>query len=163
MLTINNTAEEVIHHHRQLNLKDCCYFAAYAWMDVKQVILTKAWRKLVNNIENIQEEDTDTTTTDIKETLSILHVIPGCGDCDNADVRKWFECDETCLIDPDTSVVNETQFESNDDDNVPESFEAFEALEKGLRWYEAQRECNYAELKVLKKLCDLAAKKICDS
>ncbi|KAK1124293.1 hypothetical protein K0M31_006665, partial [Melipona bicolor] len=48
----------------------------------------------------------DNKTTNLQEIIFALCVIPGCGDCDNTDVIKWLQCDETFLIGHDTSVVH---------------------------------------------------------
>lgn len=67
--------------------------------------------------------------------------IPGC-DCDSDDVMQYsFQCDE----DNNEDNINFTQIETADkskDEDVFSHVELFESFEKGLRWFEAQQECN---------------------
>lgn len=54
---------------------------------------------------------------------------------------EWFQLDETSSIDHDANVIwasnNKLEHEYNGNDGISQRFEAFDALEIGLRWYEA--------------------------
>lgn len=45
-------------------------------------------RKLSNNIVEINDDMKDAETTIVQETNCALHRIPGCGNCNDADVKK---------------------------------------------------------------------------
>lgn len=47
----------------------------------------------------------DNTTTDVEETLSASPRNTKNGDCDNAGMIEWFQCDETLSIDHGTDVL----------------------------------------------------------
>lgn len=47
----------------------------------------------------------DNIATDVGETLTALHRIPGIGGCDNTKGIEWFQCDEPYSFDYDTNVT----------------------------------------------------------
>lgn len=87
-----------------------------------------------------------------------MNTIPGSGDCDNVDVMEWLQCDEYSSIGRDTNVMcasnNGSRHEYNGNDDVPQCFEVFEALETTAKT-ETHEERKFAELDLLKKLYNL--------
>lgn len=161
--------EDVIELHKKLNLKDCSYLIASAWSSITNITLERAWRKLLihNESEEINEEEM--LSADTTEIVSILHRIPGCMECNADDVTEWFRSNEnTSFVTMNTvnntlnSHIEQEKCDESDIEDVPSHSEAFEAIEKALRWSEKQTECNSTQLTVLKNLCDLAARKIWD-
>lgn len=104
--TNDTTGENTIQLHKQLGLQDCGYEMAYAWLGIRCVTLRRAWRKLVNYVEDtIQDEVEDNITTDVEETLSALNAIPGFGYCNSPDVIEWYQRDAPSSIDYGANVT----------------------------------------------------------
>lgn len=50
----------------------------------------------------------------------------------------------------------------SDKEEIPSRTEAFVTVEKGLEWFEMEKECNSMQFLALKQFYDLATKKILD-
>lgn len=55
----------------------------------------KWWNKLLSEIDHIVDNNQiSEISSGINEILLSLHNIPGCTNCDESDVTKWFENNE---------------------------------------------------------------------
>lgn len=177
-LLLADDEESVISLSKKLNLKDCCYMLADAWNTLTQDNLRNAWNKLVGKNEKNAENDVNTTETDLNEMTNILFPqIAGFSDCNRDDAQTWLECDNDPgfqILDDDEIVDmvqeeeedserEEHDFSDNEEESGPSHAEAFTALETVLSWYEKQDESCAAQLLLLKRMRDLAAKKRCSN
>ncbi|XP_060819669.1 jerky protein homolog-like [Bombus pascuorum] len=85
-----NTKEEVIDHHKELNIWDCCHIVHKAWSKVDSAIIKRAWDKLLT-FDVIRNVDAKKRKSDIFKTVKLLHSLPGCEQCNENDVSNWFE------------------------------------------------------------------------
>ncbi|XP_043797718.1 jerky protein homolog-like [Apis laboriosa] len=142
--------ENMIEKYKKLNLKNCFYIVTNEWNNIKSITLKRAWKKLLmREIEEINKQER-TVEANIEETITTLGRIPEC-DCDSDDVMQWFQCDKDNSNNEDNINFTQTEAvnESNDED-MSSYVEVFESFEKGLRWFEAQRECNSTQLVTIK-------------
>ncbi|XP_006622876.1 tigger transposable element-derived protein 2-like [Apis dorsata] len=118
------------------------------WSNIKSITLKRAWKKLLmREIEEINKQE-KTVEANIEEIVTTLDRIP---ECDSDDVMQWFQCDKDNSNNEDNINFTQTEAvnESNDED-MSSYIEVFESFEKGLRWFEAQRECNSTQLVTIK-------------
>ncbi|XP_044018036.1 jerky protein homolog-like [Aphidius gifuensis] len=173
LLLNDGTEEGVIQFAKALTLKHCCYMAADAWDNLTEENLKKAWMKLW--LEPVEVETNEETDDNVNDIVDLFNQIPGFNDCDNHDATDWLTTDENDpgyhVLDDDEIINlsqnasgNEESEESSSDESVssskgPSHAEAFKAFETGLEWFEKQAESCPAQLLLLKRLRDLAAKK----
>lgn len=167
-LVMAEDEEDVTALNKKINLKDCCYMIADSWHNISKDNLKNAWNKLLGN-KRYDDENYD----DLSEIADMFQVIPGFFKYDTYDALLWLQNDN----DPDfpfltedeiVSFVQEEEEPSTDDEDgeyegnrkrKPSHEEAFAALETAMCWYEQQAESCPAQLLLLKRIRDLAAKK----
>lgn len=172
LLIAERDEDSVITFSKQLNLKDCCHMLADSWDSLTKENLKNGWNKLWKiqddkQIESVQGEN----MTDI---AAICQNIPGFEECDEQDVNEWLESDHNLqghqiyeddeIVDVVSNMADDNAEDSSDDDHdnddpKPSHSDAFNSLETAMKWFENQPESNSAELLVLKRIRDLAAKK----
>ena len=90
----------VVSFWKQLNMKDAMFMVTKAWMMFQKLA---SWNKLLvsQNAEELVEEPS------VQDILNALEFIPGCGDCDETNVKDWIEMDS-----------NDQSYQIQDDDEI---------------------------------------------
>ena len=152
----------VVKFWKKLNLKDTMFFAVKAWDDIPQSSLRASWNKLLSQPDSETVEE----ATIIPEMVQDLESIPGCGDCNEADVRDWIGLDDNDqgyqLLNDEEIKQSVTDSTSNDeaeqsvedsiDDTrpIPSHGEVFSMLDQCLPWLENQAETTPSQVFFLK-------------
>jgi uncharacterized protein (DUF433 family) len=92
-LAENDKEDEVIDNHKDLSMWDCCRIVHRAWSKVDDVVIRRAWDRLLR-CTNMCLETTKEEKRDISKTCQSLSMTPGCKSCDEDDVIKWFQVDK---------------------------------------------------------------------
>lgn len=154
---------------KKLNLKNVVYWIASAWNQVKGRTLQKSWSKLIQHEEGriIEAE------SDHEESLQQIFVkIPGCENVTESEVNEWLNSDNVEDEMTDQELIesvckNANEISSDDDDevectdNIPVKMshsEGLEALEKALTYVEQQENATAADVLLIKRWRDIAAK-----
>lgn len=163
----------------KLSLKECCYMLSDAWITLTQKIMQDNWKKMLE-ISKVPTEviGHKAEEKDLKEFAELFKALPGFSKCTLENAREWLKIDSR---DPAYHILNEDEIVTSvkkfhfvkecdvsdlDDDDVaegesyPTDTEAFNAFDVAMEWCELQKECSSEQLILLKRLKDLAAKKI---
>lgn len=93
-LVTSNMLDNAILNHKDLIMWDCCRMIRDAWSNVENTILENAWGKLLMEKDDQKKfGDISIIKKDIKETVSLLHQLPGCQRCNTVGVKNWYEID----------------------------------------------------------------------
>ncbi|XP_033303706.1 jerky protein homolog-like [Bombus bifarius] len=92
-LSIYNTEEEVIDLYKELSVWDFCRFVNDAWTLIGHSILVNSWDNLLRPIDMRRTQYTETWDADISNAVELLHTLPGCEQCQNVHVFRWFNMD----------------------------------------------------------------------
>lgn len=154
---------------KKLNLKNVVYWIASAWNQVKGSTLEKSWSKLIQH----EEGRITTAESDHEESLQqIFTKIPGCENVTETEVNEWLNSDNVEDEMTDQELIesvckNANEISSDDDDevectdNIPVKMshsEGLEALEKALTYVEQQENATAADVLLIKRWRDIAAK-----
>nr|CAD7602450.1 unnamed protein product [Timema genevievae] len=189
LLLAERDEESVLQFVKNLSLKDAIYMVEDAWGSLTDDNLKNAWKKLwpIPETPNQgQDEANSQTTSDANtptdaEVVALFQTLPGFEQCDEFD-REWFESDGN---DPGYQHLNDDEIvhqviednnngsnirESDDDEEMdaeeaagPSHSDAYEAFQTAMNWLERQPEGTVTQLVLLKRLRDMAAKKLTSS
>ncbi|XP_043914003.1 jerky protein homolog-like [Protopterus annectens] len=174
-LLLAEDEESVVAFSKRLNLKDRCYMVADAWNTFSQDNIKKPWNRLLGERGETETTDVD-ASEDLNEIVDMFQAIPGFSSYDKDDAQMWLENDN----DPGFQILNDDEIVSfmqeeekavTDDEEAecedgeesrksgPSHEEAFTALKTAMSRYEQQEESCPTHLLLLKRMCDLTAKK----
>ena len=135
----------VVSFWKQLNMKDVMFMITKAWNDVPETTVQASWNKLLvsQDAEELVEEPP------VQEFLNALEFIPGCGDCDETNVKDWIEMDS-----------NDQGYQIQDDDEIARTItdgstsNAVEEEECDTECTEEERACpSHAEVQDMLTKC----------
>lgn len=155
-------------------MKDVIYWVAEAWDNVKSETLKKSWRKLLQknfdeNNKNEKNEDSDTPSqeNENEQLLDLVRQLPGCEDANDNEVEEWLNQDDQYELTDNAiveCVIGETR-DSSDEGEEEEGgvakvthVDGTAALELALRYVEQQSTATPADVMVLRRWRDYAAK-----
>jgi hypothetical protein len=92
-LADSDKEDEVIDNHKDLNMWDCCRIVHRAWSKVDDVVIRRAWTRVLKCTDFCYEIAKE-AKPDISKTCQSLSKTPGCKSCDEDDVKKWFQVDK---------------------------------------------------------------------
>lgn len=151
---------------KEINLKNVAYWIAEAWSQVKNSTLQKSWSKIIK-----QEMEPCADYENNNENLHELVVkIAGCENLTQADVCEWINGDELVEELTDTELIktvcnngDETVLSDASDNETEISAkishsDGLEALQKALTYVEQQENATAADVLLIKRWRDIAAK-----
>lgn len=181
LLLATDDEDSLVNFQRKLSLKECCYMLADAWGTLAEQHMRDTWKKQWGH-PNEREDPAASRgdENDLKEFAELFKALPGFSRCTLENAREWLKID---AFDPGEQMLDEdeivTSVKAGEDSDVPSdedgedeesqessSFrypshpEAFNALDTAMEWCERQGECSPDQLLLLKRLRDLAARKI---
>lgn len=168
---------DIISTLKQITIKDVIYMTAAAWEEETAVALNKTWRKLWPNVpttvsQNENEPDVPVECSD-ENFVSLLNSLVGGSEIQINDIAEWIQGDEEPhpILSEDDIVAacsshQAGELSSDDDDGPslqekkgPNHSEATRMFEDLMVYLEQQEETSPAELLLIKRLRDRAAKK----
>lgn len=175
---------DLISSLRSISIKNVVYWISQAWDSVQESTIQKSWSKLsvCSDDSNLgtDSEDDDLPLSEIRrkcrcasdddenETLlNLMQQLRGCETVTETDIKQWTTSDDVeqeYSIEDLISIQQPTQGESeNDEDETEEARvshkEGFASLEKALLYVEQQPEATAADVLLIKRWRDAAAKK----
>ena len=93
-LSANITKRDVIEHHRNLRMWDCCRIVHDAWSRIDDTILINSWDSILwpENVRTV--EQAEKWDAYIRKAIKLLHKLPGCKQCHEIEVFDWFHIEE---------------------------------------------------------------------
>lgn len=173
---IDDEEHGVVDILKAFNVKSVLYMVSESWEQVARSSLIKSWKKLWPNVcdlpENQTESEADKTNNEVQpqEFLEMFRKVDGCSDVDINDIECWLEEDNDggygLLTDEQivATCSNKDNIDDTDEENVeqPEVISHAEAtshLDELMVYFEQQNETTPAELLMLKRMRDRAARK----
>lgn len=181
--------EDIINGLRKITLKNVIYWVSQAWDSVRASTIQKSWSKTIDFENSCDSEEdiplselaskfrgrkemlceTDKNEEEEKSLFELMQTIEGCENVTRQDVVEWTTADdleEELSIEEITAAFQETG-EDDDDDEVVDGEppikishqEGFAALEKALIYIEQQPEATAADLLLLNRWRNIAARK----
>lgn len=178
LLLETDDEESMVNFSKKFTLKECSYMLADAWHILSEWHKQDNWKKLWGISDEVENADPHTEEKDLKEFAELFKALPGFSKCTLENAREWLKIDSW---DPGNQILNEDQIvtsvminsQTEDSENSdleeqtedegecnPTHSEAFNAFDLAMEWCEQQKECSSDQLILLKRLKDLAAKKI---
>lgn len=178
LLIATDDEESMFNFAEKFTLKECCYMLADAWNLLSQENMQSNLKMLWGKPEESKLTGPKEEESDLKEFVELFKALPGFSNCTLENAREWLHIDSSDPADQmlsedeivtsvkDNIMENEENsdvedgYEGSDNINYPTHSEAFNAFDVAMEWCEQQKECNPEQLLLLKRLKDLAARKI---
>lgn len=178
LLIATDDEESMFNFAEKFTLKECCYMLADAWDLLSQENMQSNLKMLWGKPEESKLTCPQEEENDLKEFVELFKALPGFSNCTLENARQWLHIDSSDPADQilsedeiitsvkDNIIENEENsdvedgYEGSDDINYPTHSEAFNAFDVAMEWCEQQKDCSPEQLLLLKRLKDLAARKI---
>lgn len=178
LLIATDDEESMFNFAEKFTLKECCYMLADAWNILSQENMQSNLKMLWGKPEELKLTCPQEEENDLKEFVELFKALPGFSNCTLENGREWLHIDS---CDPADQMLSEDEivtsvkdnimeneenseaedgYEGSDDISYPTHSEAFNAFDVAMEWCEQQKECTPEQLLLLKRLKDLAARKI---
>ena len=166
--------DDVISLLKSVNIKDVIYMIASAWDQVREIAIKLSWKKLWPAI--CASTNAVCEVVDHSQFLDTFACIPGCSDVNENDVSAWLKNDSDVGygIMTDDEIIAACTSAGNDEsdcefineigapsEEIMTHVEAMTQLDKLMVYLECQAETTPAELMLVKRLRDRAARKRC--
>lgn len=89
-MLLEKNEESILNYLKEINILICCIKISNAWLEITNLNICRAWRKLIPACDIFVENFGDVTIDDV---MHILNRIPGYEKISQEEVSNWLQAD----------------------------------------------------------------------